>query len=109
MKILLDENLPKQLRRNLPEQEVKTVGEMGWAGFKNGKLLALAEPNFDVFLTMDRNLPFQQSLRNRSIVVIVLVAFDNELPSLLPLMPLVLERLQVVQPGDVLHIGEKSR
>ncbi len=105
MRILMDENLPRLLRRSLPEHQIKTVQEMGWSGIKNGELLALAEPEFDAFLTMDRNLPFQQSLRSRDIVVVVLVAQDNRLPTLLPLMPLVLERLQTAQPGDVLHAG----
>ena len=62
MRLLLDECLPKKLKRGLAGHEVKTVPECGWAGCKNGHLLGLAQTQFDVFLTVDRNLSFQQSL-----------------------------------------------
>lgn len=60
MRILLDECLPKRLERNLVGHEARTVPEMGWVSTQNGELLALAEGAFDVFLTVDRNLSFQQ-------------------------------------------------
>jgi hypothetical protein len=63
MKVLLDECVPRKLRRELPEHEVLTVMEQGWSGIKNGKLLALAAPEFDVFLTIDQNLKYQQNLK----------------------------------------------
>lgn len=62
MKLLLDECIDRRLARELTAHEVKTVPQMGWAGTKNGQLLALAEAEFDVFITVDRNLSCQQNL-----------------------------------------------
>jgi hypothetical protein len=62
MRVLLDESLPRGLRKELASHEVVTVPEAGWAGRKNGDLLRLAEPAFDVFVTADGRLPFQQDL-----------------------------------------------
>lgn len=62
MKILLDECIDRKLARELVDYEIKTVPQMGWAGIKNGQLLALAEAEFDIFITVDRNLSFQQNL-----------------------------------------------
>ena len=62
MRLLLDESLPIRLRRSLPDHAVKTVVETGWGGVKNGKLLALAATAFDVLLTVDKNLQYQQNL-----------------------------------------------
>lgn len=61
MRVLLDECVPRALRQDLPGHDVKTVGEAGWAGVKNGALLRLAETAFDVLLTVDRNLEYQQN------------------------------------------------
>ncbi|MDT7604293.1 MAG: hypothetical protein QOF61_2290, partial [Acidobacteriota bacterium] len=77
MRVLLDECVPRKLRRELPEHEVLTVTERGWSGVKNGKLLALAESEFDVFLTVDQNLKFQQNLQAFSISIILLIAKNN--------------------------------
>jgi hypothetical protein len=70
MKVLLDECVPRKLRRELQEHEVHTVTERGWSGIKNGKLLTLAEVEFDVFLTVDQNLKYQQNLEAFNIGVI---------------------------------------
>ena len=74
MRVLLDESLPRRLKAELTEYEVSTVPEAGWAGTKNGELLRLAEPLFDVFVTMDRRLPSQQNLSDLALCVIVLLA-----------------------------------
>ena len=75
MRILHDECVPRPIRRELPGHEVRTVGDMGWTGKKNGDLLALiAEERFDVFITVDQNLPYQQNLRAAGIAVLVMVA-----------------------------------
>jgi hypothetical protein len=63
MRVLLDECVPRKLRRELPGHEVLTVTERGWSGIKNGELLALAQAEFDVFLTIDQNLKYQQNLK----------------------------------------------
>jgi len=71
MKILIDENLPRYLKKVLAGYDVKTVQEMGWSGVKNGDLLKLAEPDFNIFLTADKNIRYQQNLTGRLLAIIV--------------------------------------
>ena len=104
MRILLDECLPKRLKRDLVGHQARTVPEMGWAGKKNGELLALAEPEFDVFLTVDRNLSFQQAINRLDIAVVVFVAKGNRHSDLEPLVPDVLEVLVGVSPGQLIRV-----
>ena len=105
MKVLLDECVPRKLRRELSEHEVLTVTERGWSGIKNGKLLALAEAEFEVFLTIDQNLKYQQNLKAFQIGIILLVARNNRLKTLLPLMPEVREALENIKAGDFIRMG----
>lgn len=105
MKVLLDECVPRKLRRELPEHEVLTVTERGWSGIKNGKLLALAEAEFEVFLTVDQNLKYQQNLKAFNIGIILLVARNNRLKTLLPLMPEAREALENIRAGDFIRLG----
>ena len=105
MKILLDECVDWRLTREIAGHEVKTSREMGWATIKNGELLALAEKDFDVFLTVDRNLSFQQHLPKFSIAVIVLRAVSNRLSDLKPLVPKLLETIPSVERGKVTYVG----
>ena len=74
MKVLLDENLPRKLAGHLVGHECRTVVVCGWSGKKNGDLLALADPQFDVFLTLDKNLPYQQNLDTKRIAVLIVRA-----------------------------------
>lgn len=105
MRILLDECVPRPLKRELSGHDVHTVVEMGWSGMKNGELLALMAPEkFDVFLTVDQNLSYQQNLRAMSVAVIVLIAPTNKLADLLPLMPSVHAALTTIQPSDLVEI-----
>lgn len=99
MRILLDECLPRRLTRELVGHEARTVPEMGWASKQNGELLRLAEAHFDAFLTVDRNLSYQQDVHRFTVAVVVLVAKSNRYSVLLPLMPTVLAQLQAVGPG----------
>ena len=105
MKVLLDECVPRKLGRELAEHEVLTVTEHGWSGIKNGKLLKLAEAEFDVFLTVDQNLKYQQNLKAFNIGVILLVARNNRLKTLLPLMPEAKEALEHIKAGDFICVG----
>jgi predicted nuclease of predicted toxin-antitoxin system len=105
MKVLLDECVPRKLRRELAEHEVFTVTEYGWSGIKNGELLALAEGEFDVFLTVDQNLKYQQNLKAFNIGVILLVARNNRLKTLLPLMPEVREALDNIKAREFIRVG----
>ena len=70
MTILVDECLPEELKAWLPEWNVRTVQEMGWAGVKNGELLRRAEGQFDLFITADKNIRFQQNLEDRRIAIL---------------------------------------
>jgi len=87
MRILFDHCVPRSLRRSLTGHQVKTTAECGWADFNNGDLLAKAALEFDVFLTVDQNIAFQQNLRSIPLSVVVLVATDNRVASLTPLIP----------------------
>jgi hypothetical protein len=87
MCILLDESLPRRPSRALVGHSVSTVVEAGWSGVKNGKLLTLAAARFDVFITADQNLQYQQNIATLPLAFIVLAAHDNRLPTLLPLVP----------------------
>src|SRR5215213_4078828 len=104
MRILLDECVPRRLRGALVGHEVTTVPQAGWAGKKNGELLALIEGAYDAFLTVDRAIPSQQRLVNRPYAVLILHAESNRLADLLPLDPDVLAALEVAQAGEVRHI-----
>lgn len=104
MRILLDECLPKRLKRELANYEVHTVPEVGWAGTKNGELLRLAETQFDVFLTVDQNIEFQQSVPAFELAIVVLVAHSNDIDDMRPLMPQVREMLSKVKAGEIIHV-----
>lgn len=94
MRILLDENLPRRLGQLLAGHETRTVARMGWAGVKNGQLLTLAQGQFDIFLTMDQGLPYQQNLDKYEIAVFLLRAPSNSLTHLRPLVPAILAAAQ---------------
>ncbi len=104
MRILLDESLPKKLALALPDHEVRTVPQMGWAGTKNGELLRRAESEFDVFVTADQNLQYQQNLTGFNIAVLALVAGSNRLESLLPLVPALNAELERIQAGTIARV-----
>lgn len=106
MRVLLDECLPRRLKRDLEGHEVRTVPEMGWAGIKNGALLRRAAEQFDVFLSSDHNIKFQQNLATVRIGIIVMHATSNDISVLRPLMPAVLEALPSARPGEVVHVGK---
>ena len=78
MRVLLDECVPRALRDDIPGHEVKTVAEAGWAGVKNGELLQLAAGQFDLLLTVDRSLEYQQNFEGVSLAVIVIHAPSND-------------------------------
>jgi predicted nuclease of predicted toxin-antitoxin system len=108
MKVLLDECLPKKLKREVNGDVVKTVPEMGWAGKKNGALLRLAEQEFDVLLTNDQNLEYQQNLKSFNLAVIVLAGHTNDIEDLRPLMPAANQALKTICVGEIVHIEVSS-
>ena len=104
MRIFLDECVDWRLARDIVGHEVKTARQMGWTTIKNGELLALAAASFDVFVTVDRNLSFQQNLPAYSIAVLVLSARTNRLADLRPLVPKILVSIDIAQSGTAVLI-----
>ena len=100
LKVLLDECVDRGLTEAIIGHEVKTVPEAGWASLKNGELLSRAQAEFDVFVTTDRNLMFQQNLPKFDIAVLVLSAKSNRLRDLLPLVPKIAEAIRSAKPGS---------
>ena len=107
MRILLDECLPKDLARVLPGHAIKTVPQAGWASISNGKLLALitASAQFDVFITVDKNLPVQNKTSGLPFSIVVLRAKSNRLEHVLPFAAEILPRLNACKPGHVYVIA----
>jgi len=93
MRILPDESLPRRLRAAFPGHEVVTVAEAGWSGCQNGEVLQLAAGRFDLFVTADQNLQYQQNLRSLPLSVVILAGRDNRYETLLPLVEQLLARL----------------
>jgi predicted nuclease of predicted toxin-antitoxin system len=104
MRLLLDECIPARLSRALVGHEVLTIGKAGWSGVKNGELLALAAAKFDAFVTVDKNLPYQQNSANLPVAVFVLDAHSNELHHLLLLVPRLEEALLSMRPRSYVLI-----
>lgn len=105
MKVLLDENLPHQLRPLLTGHDVFTVQYLGWSGTKNGHLLTLAAAaNFDLLITMDDGVPYQQNHRTLPIALIILSAPSNDLIDLLPLVPELQRLLPTIIPRSITFI-----
>lgn len=105
MRVLLDECLPKRVKRSSIGHDVQTVPEAGWAGKKNGELIRLATGRFDAFITIDKNLVFQQNLTGLPFGVVVLSARSNRLADLELLVPRILEALSVVRPSQLVRVG----
>lgn len=105
MKILLDECLPRPLKREFAGYDIATVPEMGWSGTTNGKLLqAAVDAGFTVFITVDQNLTYQQNLKNFPIGILVLSARRNKLADLVLLVPKALDVLPKIQPSEIVKI-----
>lgn len=105
MRILLDENLDWRLEKFLPGHEVKSVPRIGWAGLKNGKLLARAAENFGVLITMDGSMASQQNLSKLKIAIVALRAKSNRLANTSSLMPKVLALLPTLKPGKAVKVS----
>ena len=101
MRVFLDECVDWRLSRNMPGNEVRSAHDMGWEGIRNGELLRLAAEQFDVFVTVDRNLAFQQDVSAFKIAVIVLRSRSNRLAELRALIPNLLRTLAAAKLGAV--------
>lgn len=105
MKILLDECIDRRFAGEIEGHEVVTVPQAGWAGIKNGELLTRPQTQFDVFITVDRNLAFQQTIPQFTIAIIILQAPTNRLKDLRPLLPKLLETISIAPKGHVSRIS----
>ncbi|MCI0525346.1 MAG: hypothetical protein L0Y75_08805 [Acidobacteria bacterium] len=104
MKILLDHCAPATLRKHLKPHEVKTTRQMKWEHLENGDLLIEAQQEFDAMISTDSNIKYQQQLPNYDLGLIVLRGKTNALPSLIELVPQVLDLLETIQPGEVHYL-----
>ena len=107
MRVLIDECIDERFRNYLPGHDCQTARYAGLAGLKNGELLTAAEKaRFDVFLTADQGIEYQQNLTGRSIAIIVFRTKSNRLRDLLPHVPACLARIESMQPGQIVTIGD---
>ena len=107
MKILIDECLPAGLKGTLTAlgHECETVRKAGFGSKKNGELLRTAEGRWDVLLTSDRNIKYQQNMTGRNVSIVILCAKSNRMKDLLPLIPAFAQALLSLQPGRVIEVG----
>jgi hypothetical protein len=111
MRVLLDECVNPRVRAAFSGHAVQTVLEMEWGGITNGKLLALAQDLFDAFVTLDRNLEYQQNLSKLRFGIVVLRVADNKIASYRPRFSALLRAAEVIQPGEVIrltHLGQQG-
>jgi predicted nuclease of predicted toxin-antitoxin system len=108
MRVLIDECAPSALRHALTRRghNCRTVQEEGWSGKKNGELLDLAEDDFDVLITVDTNLRYQQNLTGRKIAILLLLARSNRLEILSPHFSACAHVLETIKPGDFVEVGD---
>jgi predicted nuclease of predicted toxin-antitoxin system len=109
MKILIDECVPAGLAPVLRERgyECDTVRQAGYGSKKNGELLRLAEGHWDVFLTIDRNIKFQQNVSSFKIGILILRVKSNRLPDVLQYLSPCLEALKITRPGQIVEVGQQ--
>ena len=106
MRLLLDECVPRPLKRELTGHDVSTVVERGWSSKRNSELLRLMLTEaFDAFLTVDQSIPFQQNVAGSGVAVVVVLARTNRLKELRPLVPAILNALQRVKRGEIVRVG----
>ena len=105
MRLLIDDSLPWQFRALLIGHDAVTTAYMGWKGKSNGELLKLAASDFDVFITADRSIPYQQCITETDVAVVVVIADSNAIESLRPLAPLIVDALDTIRRGEIVHIG----
>ena len=105
MRILLDESLPRGLKRLLQGLDILTVPERGWQGVRNGELLKLAGQEFEVFVTADQNLEYQHNLAEQPIAIVVLVAASNRLEAYVPMEEKIRAAIQSVRRGTITKVA----
>ena len=102
--MLLDECVPRPLRRHFVGHDVSTIEQAGYKSLKNGALLAAASKDFDVLVTVDKNIQYQQNTGSFPISILVLSARTNNLIDLLPIIPNALEALETIGQGMIVSV-----
>jgi len=105
MRLLLDEHLPVGLCAELHGHAVDTVSGRGWTGIKNGELLRRMTGQYDVLVTMDRSIEFQQRISTLPFGIVLVRARSNRMQDLRPLVPSILSALDAVEPGHIRRVG----
>ncbi|OLD84453.1 MAG: hypothetical protein AUF64_01620 [Chloroflexi bacterium 13_1_20CM_54_36] len=107
MRLLLDECVPRKVKYLFSEggHECETVQDAGFSGKENGELLALAEEQFDVFVTIDKNIRYQQNMTGRNIAILIIRPASNDLDDIRPHVPHALIELQSLKPGQLVEVG----
>jgi hypothetical protein len=105
MRLLLDEHLPIGLSAELHGHAVDTVSGRGWTGIKNGELLRRMTGQYDVLVTMDRSIEFQQRLSTLPFGIVLVRVRSNRMQDLRPLVPSILSALDAVEPGRIRRVG----
>ena len=106
MKLLLDECAPRRLKNYFVGHDVSTIEQAGFKGLKNGNLLRAAEGKFEVLITVDKNIEYQQNTAALPLAIVILAAVINRLESLLPLIPNALKVLETIKTGDVVRVSK---
>jgi len=107
MRVLLDECVPRGLRRHLAGHAVRTVTECGWSGIKNGALLRLASQSFDVVLTVDQAMGSGRQIHLGSMSLLRVRSASNAIDQLLPLVPAILKALERIRPGEAVNVPDR--
>lgn len=102
--MLLDECVPRRLRRVFPDHDVFTIEQAGFKGLKNGKLIAAVAGKYDVLLTVDKNIEHQQNSKDLPIAILILSARTNRFESLSPLVSMANEALETIATGEIIKI-----
>ena|SRR5216683_1762464 len=107
MKVLLDECIPRKFKRSLAGHECQTAPEAGFAGKTNGELISIAEERgFDVLLTVDKGLAYEQNPAGRKIAIIIVCAKSNRLADLLPHAGACVAHISGMRHGQIVRIGK---
>jgi predicted nuclease of predicted toxin-antitoxin system len=106
MKLLLDECAPRRLKNYFVGHDVSTIEQAGFKGLKNGNLLRAADGKFEVLITVDKNIEYQQNTAALPLAIVILAATSNRLESLLPLIPDALKVLGTIKTGDVVRVSK---
>ena len=105
MRILLDESVPARIGALLVGRAANSVQRMGWAGIKNGRLLALAAADFDILLTADKGIEYQQNISALPIAVLIVLAKSNRMEDIVPAVPANLAVLAEIQPRTLIKVA----